>query len=173
MRDEPNDRDPSKFEVAKTLADQLLNNPDFKRAVGKRTTAFILFTLAVATAELTVGLPIITLASTPVVGAVIAYLLGEVEDWIRSRKPSMVFFLCPEEAKFIGIAWSDLPTYRKRQACPDCGSPYITRCQVGRHFIVSPNPSKPSDPPRPDGFCPLCDPSLPKHKRRYLPNRAG
>jgi hypothetical protein len=91
------DREPSRLDVAKTLADQLINNPDFKRAVGKRTTAFILFTLAVAIAELAVGLPIITLASTPVVGAVIAYLLGEVEDWMRSKKPSTVFFLCPKE----------------------------------------------------------------------------
>ncbi|HJP92550.1 MAG TPA: hypothetical protein VJ875_11375 [Pyrinomonadaceae bacterium] len=162
--------DPSKPEVIKTLFGEVLADPEVRRNLGKRTTYLILATAAIATVELTYGLPIITLASTPLVGAVVVFLIGSVEDWIRSGKPKTIFYLCPAERKFQTIKWTDLAQYRKVKSCPSCGHEYIKRCQVGKHFIVSPDFKNPEGaPPDINGVCPYCDPRFPVEKRRYLP----
>lgn len=152
--------DPKIGDVIKTLLELLLKDEEFKRSLGQRTTYFIIATLAVATAELTIGLPIITLASTPFVGAIIVFLIAQVEDWIRSGKPKTIFYLCPNivcpnQIRFRPIKWSELPRYRKRQYCSDCSHKFITRCP-NKHFIVSPDLKNPDLSPKIDSFCQIC-----------------
>jgi len=169
----PEPADPKRTEVVSTLAGLLLNDPVFKSAVGKRTTAFILATLAFGSVEVLYGLPVLTLATCPLAGAMTVFLISAVADWIRSGKPDVIFYLCPEEHTFVAIRWVDLPRYRKRKACPTCGSRYIVRCQRQKHFILSPDPANPNTQPTVDGYCSLCDPGLPKNQRRYLPEWAN
>jgi len=168
-RDEPPVTKPQTGEAIKTLVEILLKDEEFRRSLGRRMTYLILATLAVAAVELTIGLPIITLASTPLVGAIIVFLIAQVEDWIRSRKPRAVFYLYPQERRFIPIKWFSLPRYRQLRTCPSCGSELIKRRQQGQHFIVSPDFENPDVPPTIDEFCPFCDPRLPKVQRTYVP----
>lgn len=167
---ESSNKELSKLDVLKTLIELLRKDEEFKESIGKYTTYFILSTLVVAVAELSVGLPIITLASSPLVGAIIVVLLAEVKVWIRSRKPKTIFYLCPKEKKYIPIRWSSLPRYRKLKSCPTCGTELIKKCQQGKHYIISPDIDNPNGgPPEIDSFCPLCDSGIPEEKRRYLP----
>jgi hypothetical protein len=171
--DEPAPKDPKTGDVIRTLFELLIKDEEFKRSLGRRTTYLILATLAVATAELTIGLPIITLASTPIVGTIIVFLIAQVEDWIRSRRPKTIFylcpnFMCPKEGRFYSIKWSSLPQYRKLRSCPACGSKLIKRCRQRNHYIISPDLNNPDAPPTVDSFCPFCDPSLPSFKRKHL-----
>jgi hypothetical protein len=167
--DEPPDKDPKTGDVIKTLFELLLKDEEFKKSLGRRTVYFILATLAIATAELTVGIPIITLASAPFVGAIIVFLFAQVEDWIRSGKPKIIFYLCPNiecpnPVRFRPIKWVELSKYRKRENCSDCGRKFITRCPK-KHYIVSPDFEKPDVSPTLDSFCPRCGlPYFPKSK---------
>ena len=168
--DEQRDREVRAGDLVKPLIESLLKNEAIKGTLGRRTRDWILVTLIIAIAELTVGLPVITLASSPIVGGIIVFILAQVEDWIRSRKPATIFYLCPKEEKFIRIKWSSLPRYKKLKGCADCGAPLIKRCQQGKHYIISPDLDNPEGaPPKIDGFCPLCDLSLPEKLRMYLP----
>lgn len=161
---------PSPRVVIKTLVELLKSDEELKASLGKYLTYFILASLVIATLELTVGLPIITLSTSPLVGGIIVFLYAEVETWLRSRKPKTIFYLCPKERKFIPIHWSSLPRYRKLKACPTCGTKLIKKCQKGKHYIVSPDFSNPDKTvPDAEGFCPLCDPDTPEEQRRYLP----
>ncbi|MBI1923969.1 hypothetical protein HYR99_06935 [Candidatus Poribacteria bacterium] len=145
--DETPAREPKTSDVIKTLIELLLKDEEFKKSLGRHTTYLVLATVAVAAAELTIGLPLITLASTPFVGAVIVFLIAQVEDWVRSGKPKTIYYLCPNEKKFIRISWSSLPRYRKVKGCGDCGASLIKRCQRGKHYIVSPDFDNPEGAP--------------------------
>jgi hypothetical protein len=166
--DDPPSQEPKTVDVVRTLFELLIKDEEFKKSLGRRTTYLILATLAIATAELTIGLPIITLASTPILGTIIVFLIAQVEDWIRSRRPKTIFYLCPNERKFFAINWSSLPQYRKLKSCWNCGTKLIKRCQQGEHYIVSADLKDPDAPPTVGSFCPFCDPKLPKEKRAYL-----
>jgi hypothetical protein len=145
---------------------------EWKKTLGKRTTQLILATLVIGGVELTYGLPIVTLATSPLVAGVIVFLWDSVATWLRSNKPQVIFYACPVEGTFTPILWGDLPRHRKRRAC-QCGAPLIKKCPSGKHFIVSPDPAAASktnpEPPMHEGVCPYCDPSLPIENRRYLP----
>jgi hypothetical protein len=169
---DPSTKEPQPGEVVKTVAELALKDEDLKKSLGRRTIYAILFTLAVATVDLTIGIPFITLGSTPLVGITMSFLIAVIEDLVRSRRPPTAFYICPEEVRFIPIKQSSHPKYRKLRSCPDCGCELIRRCQRGNHFIVSPDPDSPDTPPKLDGFCPFCKPSLPKSSRAYLPAAA-
>jgi hypothetical protein len=172
---DPSTKEPQPGEVVKTVAELVLlvlKDEGLKQSLGRRTIYAILFTLAVATVELTIGIPFITLGSTPLVGIMASFLIAVVEDWVWSRRPLTAFYICPQESRFISIKRSSHPKYRKLRSCPDCGCELIRRCQRGNHFIVSPDPDNPDAPPKLDGFCPFCKPSLPKSSRAYLPAAA-
>lgn len=169
--DESPSQEPKTGDVVKTLFELLIKDEEFKKSLGRRTTYLILATLAIATAELTIGLPIITLASTPILGTIIVFLIAQVEDWIRSKRPKTIFYLCPSEFRFFPIKWTSLPQYRKLKSCPNCGTKLIKRCQQGKHYIVSPDLTDPDAPPTAGSFCPFCDPNLPKDKRGYVEPR--
>lgn len=169
----PNNDDVSMREAIKVFLDILKNDKKWQEALGRHTVTLIIATVTVAALELMYGLPIITLASTPFVGAIITFLLGSVRTYLNSGKPRVFFYLCPNPKcarpdKFIPISWESLPLYRKFRACDVCGSELVTRCPRGKHFIISPSPETPSQSPRIDGFCPLCDPHIPVQDRRYL-----
>ncbi|MGH9753191.1 MAG: hypothetical protein ACREA2_10445 [Blastocatellia bacterium] len=166
---DPSTKEPQPGEVVKTVAELVLKDEDLKKSLGRRTIYAILFTLAVATVELTIGIPFITLGSTPLVGITVSFLIAVIEDWVWSRRPPTAFYICPEEGGFIPIKRSSHPKYRKLRSCPNCGCELIRRCQRGNHFIVSPDPDNPNTPPKLEGFCPFCKPSLPKSNRAYLP----
>lgn len=161
-------QEPKTGDVVRTLFELLIKDEEFKKSLGRRTTYLILATLAIATAELTIGLPVITLASTPFLGAIIVFLIAQVEDWIRSKRPKTIFYLCPNEFEFFPINWTSLPQYRKLKSCPNCGTKLIKRCQQSKHYIVSPDLKDPDAPPTVGSYCPFCDPDLPKDKRVYL-----
>lgn len=167
---DPSTKEPQPGEVVKAVAELVLKDEDLKKSLGRRTIYAVLFTLAVATVKLTIGIPFITLGSTPLVGITASFLIAAVEDWIWSRRPPTAFYICPEEGKFIPIKRSSHPKYRKLRSCTDCGCELIRRCQRGNHFVVSPDPEKPDTPPKLDGFCPFCKPSLPKSSKAYLPS---
>ncbi len=167
--DSPNKESLTK-EAIGTVVEMLLKDEEFKKSLGRRTSYLILATLAIAAAEFMVGLPLITLTSSPVAAVIITFLIIQVEDWLQSRKPKTTFYLCPNEQKFIRISRSSEPRYRKVLGCIDCGAPLIKKCQRGKHPIVSPDLDRPEgQPPKIDSFCPLCDPSLPEEDRAYLP----
>ena len=157
---EPPDKDPKTTDIIKTLLELLTKDDEFKKSLGKRTTYLILATLTIAAVELTVGIPIITLASTPFVGAIIVFLIAQVEDWIRSGKPKIIFYLCPNlkcpnPDRFRPIKWVELSNHRNKKNCSDCGRKFITRCP-NKHYIVSPNFENPDVLPKIDSFCPNC-----------------
>ncbi len=157
-------------EAIGTVVEMLLKDEEFKKSLGRRTSYLILATLAIAVAEFMVGLPLITLTSSPVIAVIITFLIIQVEDWLQSGKPKTTFYLCPNEQKFIRISRSSEPRYRKVLGCIDCGAPLIKKCQQGKHPIVSLDLEGPEgQPPNIDSFCPLCDPSLPEEDRAYLP----
>jgi hypothetical protein len=166
---DPSNKESQPGEVVKTLVELFLKDEDLKKSLGRRTVYAILFTLAVATVEFTIGIPFITISSTPLVGITASFLIAGVEDLVRSKRPPTAFYICPEDGKFISIKRSSHPKYRKLRSCPDCGCELIRRCRRGNHFIVSPDPDNPDTPPKLDGFCPFCKPSLPKSSRAYLP----
>jgi len=166
---DPSNKESQPGEVVKTVAELFLKDEDLKKSLGRRTVYAILFTLTVAGVELTIGIPFITLGSTPLVGIMLSFLIAVIEDWIWSRQHPTAFYICPEEGRFIPIKRSSHPKYRKLRSCPDCGCELIRRCRRGNHFIVSPDPNNPDTPPKLDGFCPFCKPSLPKSSRAYIP----
>lgn len=154
------DDNPKTTDVIKTLLELLTKDEEFKKTLGKRTAYFIIATLAVAAVELTYGIPIITLASTPFVGAIIVFLYAQVEDWIRSGKPKTIFYLCPNDEcpnrkRFRPIKWSEISRFRKFNSCPDCGKEFIKRCK-NRHYIVSSDIENPDKSPNINSFCPNC-----------------
>jgi len=164
---DPSTKEPQPGEVVKTIAELALKDEDLRKSLGRRTTSAILLTLAVATAELTVGIPFITLGSTPLVGITASFLIAAVEDWVRSKRPATIFYICPEEGRFIRIKQSSHPKYRQMRSCPDCGCELIRQCQRGKHFIVSPEPGDPDAPPKLDGYCSFCNPALSRSDRAY------
>jgi hypothetical protein len=145
---------------------------EWKKTLGKRTAQMVLATLIIAGVELTYGLPVITLATTPFVGGLIVFLWDSVATWLQSNKPKIIFYACPWEGTFIPIRWGNVPLDRKRRAC-QCGAPLIKKCRRGKHFIVSPDPGADTatnaQPPSLDSVCPFCDPLIPVEERRYLP----
>jgi hypothetical protein len=167
------DGDSSKRDLLIELVKLLRTDEALRQAIGKRTTQFLLATLVVALAESTYGLPIVTLATSPFVGAIVVFLLDSVEAWIRSGRPAYVFFACSNPwctspQRFFAIPWQEVPKHRKRKSCSDCGSKLVKRCHRGKHYIVSPSTessgSLPPPAPTADTKCPFCDPSTP-----YLP----
>jgi len=166
---DPSTKESQPGEVVKIVAELFLKDEDLKKSLSRRTIYAILFTLAAATIELTIGIPIITLGSTPLVGITASILIAVIEDWVWSRRPPTAFYICPEEGRFIPIKRSSHPKYRKLRSCSDCGCELIRRCQRGNHFIVSPDPDTPDTPPKLTGFCPFCKTSLPKSHKAYLP----
>src|SRR5829696_6683623 len=99
--------EPSPLETLKELKSLL--GDEWKKALGKRTTQLVLATLIIAGVELTYGLPIITLATTPFVGATLVFLWDSVATWLQSKKPQVIFYACPWESTFTPIRWGDLP----------------------------------------------------------------
>jgi len=161
-------------DAIKALVEMLQKDEEFKRSLGQHTVLLILATLAIATVELTVGLPFVTLTTAPFVGAIIVFLIASVKMYLQSGKPEIVFYLCSNDMcpgpRILPIRWSALPKYRKLKACASCGKGLIKSCPSGRHFIVSPNPSKPDALPNLRGFCPFCDERV--GSREYL-SRSG
>ena len=145
---------------------------DWRPILGKRTTQFVILYMIIAGAELTYGLPVITLGTAPFMAALLIFLWDSVVTWRESNKPQIIFYACPAERRFIPIRWADLPRHRKRQAC-DCGARLIKKCPLDKHFIVSPDTSTAlgtdPKPPNPDSVCPFCDTRLPRSERQYLP----
>jgi len=154
---DPSTKEPQPGEVVKTVAELVLKDEDLKKSLGRRTIYAVIFTLAVATVKLTIGIPFITLGSTPLVGITASFLIAAVEDWVVSNRPPTAFYICPEEGRFIPIKRSSHPKYRKLRLCPDCGCELIRKCQQGNHFIVSSDPDNPDTPPKLDGFCPFAN----------------
>ncbi len=142
----------------------------WRETLGKRTSQFVLACLIIAVVEFTYNLPIITLSTAPIVGALLIFLWDSVAVWLQSDKPEVIYFACPKERKFIEIAWSKLPKYRKYKTC-ECGAKLIKRCPSGKHFIVSPlvndEPNTDTRFPKPDSVCPYCDPS----NEPYIPHK--
>lgn len=161
-------------EVFKTLVEILLKDEEVKKSLGRYTAIAILASVTTAIAEMTYGLPIITLGSAPFVGPIVAFLIASVRTYLRSGKPKTIFYVCPNfscsrPARYFPIRWSSLPLYRKQKGCPDCGSKLIKRCQLGKHFIVSLDPENPDQPPNLDSCCSFCDPEIPRNKRTHIP----
>lgn len=164
--------DLSTVELVKTIVQVARDDEEFKKSLGKRTIHFVLATCAIGSIVLTYGLPFVTLASTPLIGGTITFLIAAVEDWMRSKKPKTIYYLCPHDKEFIAINWSSLPRYHKLKSCPKCGAGLIKRCQQGKHYIVSPDfESQKGRPPKVNGFCPFCDPRIPDENRRYIPHK--
>jgi hypothetical protein len=166
---DPLTTEPQTGEVVKTLAEIALKDEEFRKSLSRRISYAILATTALATIELTIGIPIISLRAVPLIAILVVALIAPIEDWVRKKRPSTVFYICPEEGIFISIKRSSHPKYRKFRSCPDCGCELIRRCQRGKHYIVSSNADQPDTPLRLDGFCPFCNPSLPKPSKAYLP----
>jgi len=122
----PEDNEVSTKDAIKALVEMLQKDEGFKRSLGQNTVFLILAILAVAGLELTIGLPIITLASTPFVGAIIVFLIASVQMYLQSGKPEVIFYLCPNEScsgqRIRPIKWSSLPQHRKLKTCSFCGS---------------------------------------------------
>jgi len=167
---DPLTKEPQTGEAVKTIAELVLKDEEFRKSLGRRISSLILAATVLATVELTVGIPTISLKTIPLIAVVVVVLVASVEDWIASRRPPTAFYICPEDGKFIPISRSSHPKYRKLRSCPDCGCELIRRCQRGNHFIVSSDPDNPDTPPKLDGFCPFCKPSLPKSSKAYLPS---
>jgi hypothetical protein len=170
--------DASMKEVLKTLVELLLKDEELKKSLGRYTAIAILASVATAIAELTYGLPIITLTATPFVGPILVFLIASVQTYLRSGKPKTIFYVCPNFScprpeRFITIKWSSLPLYRKQKACQDCGVELIKSCQSGKHYIVSSDPENPNQMPKIDSCCLFCDPKIPRPKRTYIPNVEG
>ncbi len=166
---DPPTKEPQTGEAVKTLAELILKDEEFRKSLGRRITSLILAATTLAAIELTVGIPTIGLRAVPLIAVLVVVLIASVEDWVQRKRPPTIFYICPEEGKFISIKHSSFPKYRKLRSCPDCGCELIRSCQRGRHFIVSPDPDNPDTPPKLDGFCPFCKPSLPKTSKAYLP----
>src|SRR5438270_9240927 len=132
--DEPPAKEFKTADVERRIIEAFLSDEEFKKSLGRRASYFVLTTLAIAIIKLTVGLPVITLASTPLAGALIVFFIAQVEDWARSKKPKVIFYLCQNEGMFIPIKWSSLSRYHKLRVCPHCGSELSKRCQQGKHF---------------------------------------
>lgn len=164
--------EPSPKVVFQEIQKLLSEEGPWRSVLGKRTTQFVILSLIIAGAELTYGIPVITLATAPFAGALLIFLWDSVVVWLQSNKPATIFYACPEERKFIPIRWAELPRERKRKACT-CGAPLIKKCPSGKHFMVSPDPDTTSvtdpKPPSPQSVCPFCDPRLPRSERQYLP----
>jgi hypothetical protein len=166
--------DTSKKEVLKTLVEILLKDEELKKSLGRYTAITVLTSVSVTIVEMTYGLPIITVASAPFVGPIVAFLIASVLTFIRSGKPKTLFYACPNfscsrQERYFAIRWSSLPLYRKQKGCPDCGARLIKRCQRGKHYIVSPAPENPDQQPKLDSCCPFCDPEIPRDERVYIP----
>ncbi|MGH9832613.1 MAG: hypothetical protein ACREBD_04210 [Blastocatellia bacterium] len=166
---DPPTKESQASEVVKALADLVLKDEELRKSLGRGATYAILAATAVAAIKLTIGLPVISFEAIPLIAFPAFVLITAVEGWIRSGRPPTVFYICPEEDRFIRIKRSSHPKYRQMRSCPDCGCELIRRCQQGKHFIVSPDPDNPDTPPKLDGFCLFCRPSLPKTSRAYLP----
>lgn len=162
-------KEPQAGEVVKTIAELALKDEEFRKSLGKRIGYVILSSSALAAIELTVGIPAIGLKYIPLIAISVFVLVAIVEDWLQSKRPATIFYICPEEGRFIRIKRSSHPKYRQMRSCPDCGCELIRRCQQGKHFIVSPEPDDPDAPPKLDGYCSFCKPSLPLPDRAYIP----
>jgi hypothetical protein len=134
-------------EAVKAVADLILTDKEFRKSLGRRTTYAILTTAAVAAIKSIVGIPAISFEAITLIAFPAFVLIVAIEDWILSKRPSTVFYVCPEEGKFIPIRRSSHPMYRKLRSCPDCGCELIRRCRQGKHFIVSSNPDEPTNHP--------------------------
>ncbi len=170
--------DTSMKEVLKTLVELLLKDEELKRSLGGYTAIAVLASVATAIAEITYGLPIITLGSSPFVGPIVAFLIASTRTYLRTGKPKTIFYICPNFSctrpeRYVAINWSSLALYRKQKGCPHCGTRLIKRCQRGKHYIVSPNPESPDQPPTLDSCCPYCDPDIPRDERIYIPLAAS
>lgn len=168
-----NKDDPSMGEIYKTITKEVLKDPEFTRNLGRYTVLFLTSYLVIGGVELLYGLPVITLASTPLAAGALTFLVASVQIWIRSGKPQVIYYLCsnpkcPRADPFVVVKWSAVPLYRKQRGCRDCGGPLTKTCKRGKHFIVPPNPDKPHQPPDINGFCPFCDPKIPLPERAYL-----
>lgn len=164
----------STTEAMKTLVGLLKDDDEFKRSLGANTATFILMTVAIAATELAYGLPAVTLASAPLYSATTTFLIGAVKSHLRSGRPDIVFFCCPNiecprPNRYFRIKWSDLPKFRKFKTCSACGVKLRKRCPSGRHFIVSPSTEDPRLAPDAGALCPFCDDSTPASERRYIP----
>jgi hypothetical protein len=85
----------AKISGTTALHSELLKNEEFKKSLGRGTTTFLLASLAIAAVELTIGIPVITLSTAPIAGALVAYLLEQTRSWILSGKPQVIFYFCP------------------------------------------------------------------------------
>lgn len=164
----PKPKEAQPEEVLKTFAELLLKGDETK----KRATITV-FTTAVAVAVKEVGgLSSVSWALTVIAGMVASLVIATVQDWMKSRQPSTIFYLCPEEQKFIPIRRSSPPIYRKMKSC-SCGCRLTKKCQQGKHPILSTDPDNPDAFPKVDDCCQHCDPALPKSRRMYLPETAS
>lgn len=166
---DPLTKEPQTGEAVKTIAELLLKDEGFTKSLGKRITSLILIATVLAAVELTVGIPTISLTSIPFIAGVVVVILARIEDWMLSKRPSTIFYICPEEGRFIRIKRSSHPKYRQMRSCPHDGCELIRRCQRGKHFIVSPDPDDPDALPKLDGYCSFCKPSLSRSERAYIP----
>jgi len=167
--DTPSPKEYQSGEAAGTIAELLLKDEELRRSLGRRASYAILISAILAAAKISIGIPFLSPSLVPVVAIIAVFLIATVEDWLRGKRPHTVFYLCPDEGRYIPISESVHPIYRKMRSCPHCGCGLTKRCQRGKHFIVSSDPQNPDTPPGPDGFCPFCDPSLPKAGKVYLP----
>ncbi|MEK7831095.1 MAG: hypothetical protein AAB401_08420 [Acidobacteriota bacterium] len=164
----PKPKEAQPEEVLKTLAESLFKGDETR----KRATITV-FTTAVALAVKEVGgLSSVSWTLVVIAGMVASLVIATVQDWVKSRQPATVFYLCPVEQKFIPIRRSSPPIYRKMKSC-SCGCKLIKKCQQGKHQILSTDPDNPDAFPKADECCQHCDPALPKSKRTYLPETAS
>ncbi|MGH9842323.1 MAG: hypothetical protein ACREEM_26535 [Blastocatellia bacterium] len=167
--DAPSPKDYQSGDAAKNVAELLLKDEELRRSLGRRTSYAILISAILATAKITIGIPFLSPGLVPLVAIIVVFLIATAEDWLLGKHPQTIFYLCPDEGRYIPISESVHPIYRKINSCPHCGCGLIKRCRGGKHFIISSDPNNPNTPPGPDGFCPFCKPSLPKTSRAYLP----
>jgi hypothetical protein len=152
-------------------SDSHSKDDDPRKVLDRRAIWAILATGVVAAIKLAGGMPFISWSATPLAGISFSILISAVQERLRNKQPSTIFYLCPEEQKFIPIKHSSLPKYRKMKSC-SCGCQLIKKCQQGKHEILSPDPNNADTPPSIDGFCQFCDPAIPKPQRAYLPETA-
>ncbi len=170
-----NDSSPKEFqpkEITQTIAESVLKDDEFRKALGRRTNLLILTTTVIAGIKLAGGLSVVPWSATPLAGMTATFLISAIDAWIRSKRPTTIFYLCPEEQKFIAIKQSSPTRYRKMKSC-SCGCRIVKKCPQGKHEIVSSDPNNPDNPPGIDGFCQFCDPAIPKAQRAFLPDTAG
>jgi hypothetical protein len=167
--EDTNDAPPQTGETIKTIAELVLKDEGFRHSVGRRASYAILLTLALATVKLTIGIPFFSLGHIPLAGIFLFFLISAVDDWLRSKRPSVTFYLYPDEGLFIPLNRTSPRIYRKLKSCPHCGSALLNKCRQRKHPIVSPDPGNPDLLPQASDFCPFCDPALPKEYRAYLP----